>query len=414
MKKYNPYDNFLEVFNKAAEQADIPVSEYITFTIPERELKVAIPVKMDNGEIKVYDGYRVQHSTLRGPAKGGIRFHHDVNLDEVRALAAWMTFKCAVVNIPYGGGKGGVVCKPKELSLGELERLTRGYITRIAPIIGPDKDIPAPDVGSTPQMMDWMMDQYSMIQRAPSPAVVTGKSIEVDGSQGRNEATGRGVCYVALAMLDKLGKDVKKAKVAVQGMGNVGSISAELLYKEGAKIVAVSNSTGGIYVEGGIDYIPFLREYNKTKDLYASCKQDYVKVTNEELLELPCDILIPAALENQITAANAENIKAKIIVEGANGPTTAEADEILYNKGITVIPDILANSGGVIVSYFEWVQNLQSFYWDEEEVNIKLKKQIIRAFEEVVKAQNIYGVTMRVAAYIVALKRLTTARKLRG
>ena len=414
MAKYNPYDNFITVLDEAAKKANIALSEYVTFKYPERELKVSIPVKTDGGDIKVFEGFRVQHSTLKGPAKGGIRFHHEVNLDEVRALAAWMTFKCAVVNIPYGGGKGGVICNPKELSLGELERLTRGYITKIAPIIGPDKDIPAPDVGSTPQMMDWMMDTYSMIQGAPSPAVVTGKSLEVDGSHGRNEATGRGVCYVTMEMMKERGIDPHGVKIAVQGMGNVGSISAELLYDEGAVIVAVSNSQGGIYCEDGIDVKEFIAEYNKTRDLYASCKKPYVKVTNDELLELPCDILIPAALENQITAENADRIKAKIIVEGANGPTTTDADEILYKKGVEVIPDILANAGGVIVSYFEWVQNLQSFYWDEDEVNARLKKQIIRAFHEVCKAEETYGVDMRVAAYIVALKRLTAARRLRG
>lgn len=414
MAKYNPFDNFVAVMDKAAGVMGISEEDYLTFKYPERELKVALPVRMDDGSLKVFEGFRIQHSTLRGPAKGGVRYHQNVNVDEVRALSAWMTFKCAVAAIPYGGGKGGIVCRPREMSKGELERLTRTYIDKISAIISPNTDIPAPDVGTNAQTMDWMVDEYSKLKGESVYGIVTGKSIEIGGSKGRNEATGRGVCFVTLEMMKKYNMKPEDCKIVIQGMGNVGSISAKLLAEEGAKIIAVSDVSCAIYNENGLDIAGIYKYLDSGKNLLDGYTGDCKRITNAELLELPCDILIPAALENQITAENADRIKAKIIIEAANGPTSVEADEILNKKGVKVLPDILSNSGGVIVSYFEWVQNLQNFYWEEDDVNAKLKRQIVGAFNDVFDAREKYDCTFRVAAYIVALNRLVTAKKLRG
>ncbi len=414
MAKYNPFDNFVAVMDKAAGVMGISEEDYLTFKYPERELKVALPVRMDDGSLKVFEGFRIQHSTLRGPAKGGVRYHQNVNVDEVRALSAWMTFKCAVAAIPYGGGKGGIVCRPREMSKGELERLTRTYIDKISAIISPNTDIPAPDVGTNAQTMDWMVDEYSKLKGESVYGIVTGKSIEIGGSKGRNEATGRGVCFVTLEMMKKYNMKPEDCKIVIQGMGNVGSISAKLLAQEGAKIVAVSDVSCAIYNENGLDIAGIYKYLDSGKNLLDGYTGDCKRITNAELLELPCDILIPAALENQITAENADRIKAKIVIEAANGPTSVEADEILNKKGVKVLPDILSNSGGVIVSYFEWVQNLQNFYWEEDDVNAKLKRQIVGAFNDVFDAREKYDCTFRVAAYIVALNRLVTAKKLRG
>lgn len=414
MAKYNPFDNFVAVMDKAAGVMGISEEDYLTFKYPERELKVALPVRMDDGSLKVFEGFRIQHSTLRGPAKGGVRYHQNVNVDEVRALSAWMTFKCAVAAIPYGGGKGGIVCRPREMSKGELERLTRTYIDKISAIISPNTDIPAPDVGTNAQTMDWMVDEYSKLKGESVYGIVTGKSIEIGGSKGRNEATGRGVCFVTLEMMKKYNMKPEDCKIVIQGMGNVGSISAKLLAQEGAKIVAVSDVSCAIYNENGLDIAGIYKYLDSGKNLLDGYTGDSKRITNAELLELPCDILIPAALENQITAENADRIKAKIVIEAANGPTSVEADEILNKKGVKVLPDILSNSGGVIVSYFEWVQNLQNFYWEEDDVNAKLKRQIVGAFNDVFDAREKYDCTFRVAAYIVALNRLVTAKKLRG
>lgn len=414
MTKYNPFDNFVAVMDKAAGVMGISEEDYLTFKYPERELKVALPVRMDDGSLKVFEGFRIQHSTLRGPAKGGVRYHQNVNVDEVRALSAWMTFKCAVAAIPYGGGKGGIVCRPREMSKGELERLTRTYIDKISAIISPNTDIPAPDVGTNAQTMDWMVDEYSKLKGESVYGIVTGKSIEIGGSKGRNEATGRGVCFVTLEMMKKYNMKPEDCKIVIQGMGNVGSISAKLLAEEGAKIIAVSDVSCAIYNENGLDIAEIYKYLDSGKNLLDGYTGDCKRITNAELLELPCDILIPAALENQITAENADRIKAKIIIEAANGPTSVEADEILNKKGVKVLPDILSNSGGVIVSYFEWVQNLQNFYWEEDDVNAKLKRQIVGAFNDVFDAREKCNCTFRVAAYIVALNRLVTAKKLRG
>lgn len=411
--EYNPFLNFCKVLDEAAATAKIAPEDYEVLKHPERELKVALPIVRDNGKLEVFEGYRVQHSSLRGPCKGGIRFHQDVNVDEVKALAAWMTFKCAIVNIPYGGGKGGVKVDPRELSESELEKLTRRYTAAILPLIGPQQDIPAPDVGTNAQTMDWLMDTYSMMRGYAVPGVATGKDIEVGGSLGRTEATGRGIMTVTRLVAEKHG--IKKARVAVQGAGNVGSISAKLIAKNlGFDIVAISDVSGGIYNADGLDMDSvgaFLAKKGLLKDYSA---QGVKHITNEELLMCECDILIPAALENQITAGIAEKLKASIIIEAANGPTSVEADAVLASRNIDVYPDILSNAGGVVVSYFEWAQNLQSLYWEEADVNRMLDKVMVRAFGDVEKTAEEYGVTLRLAAYITALKRLTRAAKLRG
>lgn len=413
-KKYNPYENMLAVLKQSAEKLGLAYEDYATLCYPERELTVSIPVKMDDGSVKVFEGYRVQHSSARGPCKGGIRFHQDSDLDEVKALAAWMSFKCAVVNIPYGGAKGGVKVDPSKLSRDELIRITRRYTTRILPIIGPDKDIPAPDVNTNGEVMAWIMDTYSMFQGHCVPGVVTGKPVEIGGSVGRVEATGRGVTIIAGKCMEALSMDPAQVRIAIQGMGNVGGTAAEIFSENGQKVVAVSDYTGGVYCEHGLpmkEIRAFLAAGNTLKD-YENPSVSHI--SNEELLTCDCDILIPAALENQITAENAENIKASLIVEAANGPTTVEADEILNRRNITVCPDILSNAGGVVVSYFEWVQNIQSLTWDLDEVNKMLNKIMLTAFDEVYELSREKEVPMRMAAYMVAIKRITTAGKLRG
>lgn len=415
-KTYNPYDNVLEVVKEAADILGYSDSDIEAIKYPERELKVAIPVEMDDGTTKVFEGYRVQHSTSRGPAKGGVRFHPDVNPDEVRALAAWMTFKCAVVNIPYGGGKGGVVCDPSQLSERELRAITRRYTAAIAPLIGPEQDIPAPDVGTNAAVMGWMMDTYSMLKGHCIHGVVTGKPICLGGALGRSEATGRGVMYTTKNILSRMGIPVEGATAAVQGMGNVGSITAKLLHQEGMKIVAVSDVSGGIQNPEGLDIPSILAYLSKDR---KNLLKDYeepgmTRITNEELLESEVTVLVPAALENQINGSNAERIRANIIVEAANGPTAAEADPILREKGITVVPDILANAGGVVVSYFEWVQNIQSVSWTEEEVNEKLKEIMDAAFHAVWDISEKEKGTLRTGAYLIAVKRVVEAKAARA
>ncbi|MDL2252683.1 Glu/Leu/Phe/Val dehydrogenase [Ruminococcaceae bacterium OttesenSCG-928-I18] len=414
LAEYNPFENVLKVVDNAASLLGYPPQDYEMIKYPERELQVSVPVEMDDGSVRVFDGYRVQHSTLRGPAKGGLRYHPNVNKDEVKALAAWMTFKCAVVNIPYGGAKGGVVVDPFKLSKGELRRLTRRFTSMIAPVIGPDSDIPAPDVGTNAEVMGWIMDTYSMLRGHCVPGVVTGKPLSVGGAPGRNEATGRGVMLSTLNILKKMDMPVNGVSVAVQGFGNVGSITSKLLHEKGAKIVAASDVSGGLYCAEGLD-IPRILEFTSGGKLLEGYEQEGVKhIGNEELLGVDCTVLIPAALENQINDKTVDNVKAKIIVEAANGPTTVESDAILEKKGVTIVPDILANAGGVVVSYFEWVQNIQSMYWTEEEVNARMEPIMNRSFEEVWDISKEKGVPMRTGAYLIAIKRVVEAQKTRG
>ena len=401
-----------EQFDNAAEQLDLDPGLRRVLRVPKRELTVNFPVTMDDGHVEVFTGYRVQHNLARGPAKGGIRYHQDVTLDEVRALAMWMTWKCAVVNIPYGGGKGGVVVDPKQLSLKELEGLTRRFTTEISPLIGPDRDIPAPDVNTNAQTMAWMMDTFSMHHGYTISGVVTGKPIAVGGSLGRNEATARGCVYTLQQASTRLDLPLQGARVVIQGYGNAGSIAAQLLAEEGSVIVAVSDSSGGIANANGLDpakVSAWKREHGTVVGFPGADT-----VSNTEILELPCEILIPAALENQITHRNAHRIKAKIVAEAANGPTTPEADEILFDHGVFMIPDILCNAGGVTVSYFEWVQDMQSFFWTEERINESLKGIMDRAFEAVYEMSKRREVEMRTAAYMVALARVAEATTLRG
>lgn len=414
-KTYNPYENMLAVLESAAQKLGLRPDEYETLKYPERELTVSIPIRMDNGELRVFEGYRVQHNSSRGPYKGGIRYHQNANPDEVKALAAWMSFKCAVANIPYGGAKGGIKVDPRELSRDELIRLTRRYTTRILPLIGPDQDIPAPDVNTNGEVMGWIMDTYSMFKGHCVPGVVTGKPVEIGGSIGRTEATGRGVTIITEQCLHDLGMDPMTQKYAVQGMGNVGGTAASILYEEGKKVIAVSDWSGAVFNENGLD-IPAIKAYLSDRN---HCLKDYeaegvTHISNDELLTCDCDVLIPAALENQITADNAERIQAKVVIEAANGPTTVEADEILAKKGIILVPDILANAGGVVVSYFEWVQNIQSMAWDLDEVNAMLKKVMLKAYNDVRKMSQEKESTMRMGAYMVAINRICTAGKLRG
>lgn len=415
-KTYNPYDNVQAVVKNAAAILGYSNDDYEAVLHPERELKVSIPVRMDDGSVHCFEGYRVQHSTSRGPAKGGIRYHQNVNIDEVKALAAWMTFKCAVVNIPYGGGKGGIICNPSKLSENELRNLTRRFTAMIAPIIGPDQDIPAPDVGTNAGVMGWIMDTYSMLKGHCVPGVVTGKPLELGGALGRHEATGRGVMLTTLNILNALDIPVEGSTAVIQGMGNVGSISAKLIHKAGLKVIAVSDVSCGIYNPEGLN-IPEIIEYLSAKkgNLLKDYEGDGVSyISNEELLELKTTVLVPAALENQINEKNAKKIQAKVIVEGANGPTTIEADEILKKRGIILVPDILANAGGVVVSYFEWVQNIQSVSWSEEYVNEHLKTIMDQAFQAVWDIAHEKGTTLRTGAYLIAVKRVVDAKNLRG
>ena len=412
---YNPYTNMLSVLQAAAETMGLEEKDYITLKYPERELKVSIPVLMDSGEVQVFEGYRVQHNTARGPAKGGIRYHHDVNMDEVKALAAWMSFKCAVVGIPYGGGKGGIIVDPKKLSSAELERLTKKFAQRIAPIIGPMKDVPAPDVNTNGQIMAWILDAYENITGDRAPAVITGKPLALGGSLGRAEATGRGIAILTRRMLEYYGAPATGLKVAIQGFGNVGGIAAKMLYEAGFTIVAVSNYYGGLYNENGLPIPELLALAEKDPQNFATYSTNGIQnIGSAEVLTVPCDILIPAALENQITAEVARNVKAKYILEGANGPTTVEADSILEEKGIACLPDILSNAGGVTVSYFEWVQNLHGYYWTEKDVNNRLEEVMDRAFDGIMQTAEKYKCSLRNAAYIVAVGRIVEAQKLRG
>lgn len=413
---YNPYQNMLSVLDTAAGMLGLDPSDYVTFKYPERELKVSIPVNMDDGTIQVFEGYRVQHSSTRGPCKGGIRYHPQVDIDEVKALAAWMTLKCAVVNIPYGGAKGAVKVDPQKLSRAELERLTRRYTAMILPIIGPERDIPAPDVNTNAAIMGWIMDTYSMMKGYSIPGVVTGKPLEIGGSLGRPEATGRGVSIVTQKAVEVYWGESKGLRVSVQGMGNVGGIAAKLISEAGYKVVAVSDVSGGYHNPDGLN-IPDMLEYianSETRSLEGYKSPGCKAISPEEVLTCDCDILLPCALENQITENNASDIKARLIVEGANGPTTVEADEILAKNNVIVVPDILANAGGVVVSYFEWIQNEQHLLWDEAEINSLLEKIMLRSFEEVRDITQQHNTTLRMGANMSALRRLSHAKELRG
>jgi glutamate dehydrogenase/leucine dehydrogenase len=408
----NPFESMMSRFDEAARIIGLDEGSYNVLKSPQKSVIVSIPVTMDNGTVQVFEGFRVVHNANLGPSKGGIRYSMDVNLDEVKALAAWMTWKCAVVGIPYGGGKGGVKCDPRKLSKGELERLTRAYTDLMVDVFGPDKDIPAPDMGTGQQEMAWIMDEYSKLVGYSSPAVVTGKPLVLGGSLGRVEATGRGVMVSTRSALSKLGISPIGCTCAVQGFGNVGSISAKLLQLQGMKVLAISDVTGGYYNPEGIDVdaaIKYRDNNNGTLEGYNA-----KKISNEELLELDVTVLVPAAMENQITVDNADKIKAKLIVEGANGPTVAGADTILNKKGIMVVPDILANAGGVTVSYFEWVQNRLGYFWTEERVYRRADRVMKTAFESVYAASLKYNVSLRIAAYVVAIAKVAEVEKLRG
>jgi glutamate dehydrogenase (NAD(P)+) len=407
----NPLANAELQFEEAASRLNLPdgLKEFIKR--PRRATIVSLPVVMDDGSLKVFTGYRVQHSIIRGPAKGGIRFHPDVTLDEIEALAAWMTWKCAVVNIPFGGGKGGIICDPSTMSATELERLTRRYAADLSDLFGPESDVPAPDVNTNEQVMAWIVDTYSMHERRTEYAVVTGKPLEVGGSAGRREATGRGVLLCIREACKHLGMSLSGARVAVQGFGNVGSVAADLLRKDGAKIVAVSDVTGGIHAPGGIDTDALIQHVADRRGVRGFAGAQPLETP---IVEYDCDILIPAALENQIRQANADRVKARIIAEGANGPTTPNADRILHERKVFVIPDILCNSGGVTVSYFEWVQNRMGLYWPEDEVNGRLEHTMVHAFRDVLAKSVEHGVSMRVAAFMVAIERVVRVIRLRG
>ncbi len=410
--RINAWEVAQRQFDLAAERLDLDPGMRLVLREPRREFTVHFPVHMDDGSVQVFTGYRVQHNLGRGPAKGGIRYHQDVSLDEVKALAMWMTWKCAVVGIPYGGGKGGVIVDPKRLSQKELEALTRRFFTEIEVLVGPEKDIPAPDVNTNAQIMAWMMDTYSMHAGYTVPGVVTGKPISLGGSEGRNEATARGTVYCIIEAARHLGMELSKSRVAVQGFGNAGSIAARLIGEEGSTVVAVSDSTGGIHDPTGLDIakvVAWKQEHGTVQGFPGTSD-----ISNAELLEVDCDILIPAALENQITASNAGNVKARLIAEAANGPTTPEADEILWKNSKFMIPDILCNAGGVTVSYFEWVQDLNRDHWSEKVVNEKLKEIMVKAFSETLAVARREQCYMRTAAYLVAVKRVADAMELRG
>lgn len=410
---FNTFEMALQNFDSAADLLDLDHNIRDQMRLPERELTVNFPVEMRDGDFKMFTGYRVQHNTARGPAKGGIRFHPGVTLDEVRALASWMTWKCAVVDIPFGGAKGGVICNPKEMNKMELENLTRRYTTEIAHIIGPQRDIPAPDVYTNAQTMSWMMDTYSMAKGYSIPGVVTGKPIAIGGSQGREEATARGCVYVIAETADYLNMELKNARVVVQGFGNAGSIAARLLHDEfDCKIIATSDSKGAVFNEHGLDPHRVIEHKQKTASVVDF--SDSESISQDDILLLDCDILIPAALENVITKTLAPKVKAKILAEAANGPTVPKADVILYENGTFILPDILANAGGVTVSYFEWVQNNYGYFWKKTDVNARLKEIIEKAFHEVINVVRKYKVNTRCAAYILAIERVHEAIKFRG
>lgn len=415
-KKLNPFQNMLAVLDEAAKKLGLSYNDYVTLRSAERELVVSVPVVMDDGHTEVFEGYRVQHDSSRGPCKGGIRFHPEADLDEVKALAAWMTWKCAVANIPFGGAKGGIKVDPAKLSKAELTRMTRRYTSMILPILGPDKDIPAPDVNTNAEVMAWIMDTFSMLKGYTVPAVVTGKPIELGGSLGRAEATGRGALFTLQNLLEARGiKDTASMRIAVQGFGNVGSCGAKLMHRAGFKIVAVSDVYCALYKEDGIDIEKAMAYAAANNRSLLGYQEEGLKtITGEELLALDVDVLFLAAMENQLREDNADSVRAKIVLEGANGPTTPDADRILEGKGVTVMPDILTNCGGVVVSYFEWVQNLQSYMWDEDYINENLHKVMKGAFSDVWKIAQEKSVSMRMAAYMLALERVVKASKARG
>jgi glutamate dehydrogenase (NAD(P)+) len=411
-QELNPTEAQIVRFDLAAQKLNLDEGLWKVLRYPTRELIVHIPVAMDNGKLEVFTGFRVQHSIARGPSKGGIRYAPDVTLDEVRALAAWMTWKCAVVNIPFGGAKGGVICDPHKMSMGELERMTRRYTAELFEFIGPEKDVPAPDVNTNEQTMAWIMDTFSMHMRQTVTAVVTGKPINIGGSRGRREATGRGILIVCDEAIKKLGMRPESTRVIVQGFGNVGSNAALLMRQAGYKIIGIIEVTGSLYNKNGID-VRALSDYRQKHGTLAGFPE--AEATDPaELLVTDCDILIPAATENQITSRNADRIKCKILAEGANGPTTASADEILTEKGVFVIPDILCNAGGVTTSYFEWVQDRQGYFWKESVVNEQLETIMVAAFEDVVRFAEIHGVNNRIAAYMLAIDRVAYTIRQRG
>jgi len=412
LNEENPFEAMMSRFDRAAQLLDLEPGLYKVLRHPEKQIIVSVPVMMDNGELEVFTGYRVLYNTVRGPAKGGIRFDMQVTLEEVKALAAWMTWKCAVVNLPFGGAKGGVICDPSAMSVGELERLTRRYTAGIIHTLGPDSDVPAPDVNTNERVMAWVMDTYSMHHRHTVTAVVTGKPVEMGGSLGRREATGRGCMIVTKEALRHLGMKVAGTTLAVQGFGNVGSVAAQLLAREGCKIRAISDRTGAYYNKNGIDVDAAVEYVKQNRTLEGF--QDGDKISNDELLTSDVDVLLPAALENVITSKNAAKIQAKIVCEGANGPTTAGADSILDEKEIFVIPDILANAGGVTVSYFEWVQDRGGYFWSEETVNERLTDIMRRSFAEVLRSSMQHRVNMRTAAYMTSISRVAAVHKLRG
>ncbi|MGI8788409.1 MAG: Glu/Leu/Phe/Val family dehydrogenase [Pyrinomonadaceae bacterium] len=408
----NPFEAMSERFDHAAQLLGLDPDLYAVMRVPSRELKVYIPVRMDSGHIEVFEGFRVQHNFARGPAKGGIRYAPDVTLDEVKALSAWMTWKCAVVNVPFGGGKGGIICDPRQMSLGELERMTRRYTAELIDFIGPDRDVPAPDMNTNEQTMAWIMDTYSMHKGFTVNAVVTGKPVALGGSLGRREATGRGVLFCVNEAIKKFDLTPENTSVVVQGSGNVGGIGAQLMHETGYKVTAISDIGGGIYNSNGLDIPDVLMYLQTNKTLEGYKEADYV--TNEELLEIECDVLAPCATENQITSHNADRLKCKIMAEGANGPTTPKADEILHDKGIFVIPDILANAGGVTVSYFEWVQDRMGYFWREDEVNQRLEEKMVASFIELSNLAELHKVDSRTAAYMLAIDRVAFDTKMRG
>jgi glutamate dehydrogenase (NAD(P)+) len=412
LNEENPFEAMMSRFDRAAELLDLEPGLYKVLRHPEKQIIVSVPTLMDNGEVEVFTGYRVLYNTSRGPAKGGIRFDTQVTLEEVKALAAWMTWKCAVVNLPFGGSKGGVVCDPFKLSAGELERLTRRYTAGIIATLGPDSDVPAPDVNTNERVMAWVMDTYSMHMRHTVTAVVTGKPVEMGGSLGRREATGRGCMIVTKEALKHLGMSVPGTTIAIQGFGNVGSVAAQLLQREGCKVVAISDKSGGYYNPSGIDLAAALAHVKQHRGLEGFRGGD--QISNDDLLTLDVDVLLPAALENVITSKNASKVRAKIICEGANGPTTAGADSVLDEKGIFVIPDILANAGGVTVSYFEWVQDRGGYFWDEATVNARLTEIMTRSFADVLQLSRQHKVNMRTAAYMLSISRVATVHRLRG
>ena len=414
--KINPFEMMLQQLDLVREQTEISSNIWKILCCPERALEVSVPVTRDDGTVEVFTGYRVQYNSARGPCKGGIRYHPDVSLDEVKALAGWMTWKCAVVNIPYGGGKGGIACDPTRLSLQEVERLTRRYTTMIFPLIGAQRDIPAPDVNTNATVMNWIVDTASLLSGEPVPGIVTGKSIELGGALGRREATGRGVMVTTLGVLQRRGLDVKDVCIAIQGFGNVGSVAAQLLAEKGAKIVGLSDISGAFYCPTGFNVSEVLQYVaDSPGHLLAGYNAVGIEeITNEELLTLDVDVLIPAALEAQLTAVNAADIKAKVIVEGANGPTTPEADLILAEKDILVVPDILANAGGVVCSYFEWVQNIQCLAWEEEETNQRLGRIMQRSLDEVWTLSQEREISLRLGAFVLGVERVAQAIQLRG